>query len=59
MRALDNDESLSDLSNGIKFGQSMIYNSGQYSAEIHKLHKMAFSNGSFSIDYENSNEFNH
>ncbi|XP_042429828.1 proline-rich receptor-like protein kinase PERK12 [Zingiber officinale] len=59
MRALDNDESFSDLSNGIKFGQSMIYNSGQYSAEIHNLHKMAFSNGSFSIDHDNSNEFNH
>ncbi|CAN7019983.1 unnamed protein product [Brassica rapa subsp. trilocularis] len=34
VRALDTRDNLSDLSNGVKVGQSTVYNSGQYSNEI-------------------------
>ncbi|EOA39126.1 hypothetical protein CARUB_v10012045mg [Capsella rubella] len=34
VRALDTREDLSDLTNGVKVGQSTVYNSGQYSNEI-------------------------
>ncbi|URE10958.1 STYKc [Musa troglodytarum] len=59
LRALDSEGSLSDLSNGVKFGQSTVYNSGQYSADIQKLRRMAFDSGSFSIDYDHSGEQEH
>ncbi|CAL9193519.1 unnamed protein product [Musa hybrid cultivar] len=59
LRALDSEGSLSDLSNGVKFGQSTVYNSGQYSADIQKLRRMAFDSGGFSIDYDHSGEHEH
>ncbi|KAJ8484059.1 hypothetical protein OPV22_016544 [Ensete ventricosum] len=59
LRALDSEGSLSDLSNGVKFGQSTVYNSGQYSADIQKLRRMAFDSGSFSIEYDHSGEHEH
>ncbi|XVE75039.1 hypothetical protein DITRI_Ditri12bG0065400 [Diplodiscus trichospermus] len=40
VRALDFDAE-SDLSNGVKFGQSTVYDSGQYSEEIIKFRRMA------------------
>ncbi|CAL1383418.1 unnamed protein product [Linum trigynum] len=40
VRALDNEE-IGDLTNGMKYGQSTIYNSGQYNEEIMKFRRMA------------------
>ncbi|KAK6281570.1 hypothetical protein POUND7_015395 [Theobroma cacao] len=48
-RALDF-EGESDLSNGVKFGQSTVYDSGQYSQEIKKFRRMA-------LGGDNSSEF--
>lgn len=44
-RALDSGDQLYDLSNGVKFGQSTIYDSGQYNEDIMRFKRMA--NGSF------------
>ncbi|CAJ1940125.1 unnamed protein product [Sphenostylis stenocarpa] len=46
VRALDTGDEKSDLSNGVKYGQSTIYDSGQYDKEIMLFKKMA--NGTFS-----------
>ncbi|CAI0386020.1 unnamed protein product [Linum tenue] len=40
VRALDSDET-GDLTNGMKYGQSTMYNSGQYNEEIMKFRRMA------------------
>ncbi|KAL2344330.1 hypothetical protein Fmac_005615 [Flemingia macrophylla] len=45
VRALDSADEASDLSNGVKFGQSAVYNSGQYEKEIMMFRRMA--NGTF------------
>ncbi|KAF9677899.1 hypothetical protein SADUNF_Sadunf08G0155900 [Salix dunnii] len=51
VRALDSEGELSDLSNGVKFGQSTAYDSGQYNQEIRNFRRMALvSNGSSEID---------
>lgn len=44
-RALDCGDQLHDLSNGVKYGQSTIYDSGQYNEDILRFRRMA--NGSF------------
>lgn len=44
-----------DLSNGVKFGQSMIYNSTQYSTDINNFRKMAFGTEDFSANHGHSN----
>ena len=44
-RALDSGDQL-DLSNGVKYGQSTVYDSGQYNNDIMRFRRMA--NGSFS-----------
>ncbi|THU63561.1 hypothetical protein C4D60_Mb01t17120 [Musa balbisiana] len=59
LRALDGGGSLPDLSNGVKFGQSTVYDSGKYSADIQKLQKIAFGSNTFSIDYDHSVEHAH
>ncbi|CAL9081283.1 unnamed protein product [Musa acuminata var. zebrina] len=59
LRALDGGGSLPDLSNGVKFGQSTVYDSGKYSADIEKLQKIAFGSNTFSIDYDHSTEHEH
>ncbi|KAI4383558.1 hypothetical protein MLD38_009384 [Melastoma candidum] len=41
VRALDSDTEMSDLTNGVKYGQSTIYDSGQYSEDIMKFKRMA------------------
>lgn len=57
MRALDIDGDSTDISNGIKVGQSTTYDSGQYNQEIMKFRKMAFGfddsgeSGMYSGDY--------
>lgn len=40
VRALDCGEELSDLSNGVKYGQSTLYNSDQYSQDIIRFRRM-------------------
>lgn len=51
VRALDSGGELSDLSNGVKFGQSTAYDSGQYNQEISDFRRMALvSNGSSEFD---------
>nr|WIL59877.1 nodulation protein [Melilotus officinalis] len=48
-RALDSGDQLYDLSNGVKYGQSTVYDSGQYNEDIMRFKRMA--NGSF-VDSE-------
>ncbi|CAD6237760.1 unnamed protein product [Miscanthus lutarioriparius] len=43
-RSLDVDDCSSDLTNGVKLGQSMAYDSGRYSADIELFRRMAFAN---------------
>uniref|UniRef100_A0A6N2N364 non-specific serine/threonine protein kinase n=1 Tax=Salix viminalis TaxID=40686 RepID=A0A6N2N364_SALVM len=51
VRALDSEGELSDLSNGVKFGQSTVYDSVQYSKDISKFRGMAIgSQGSSEFD---------
>ncbi|KAJ6689051.1 hypothetical protein OIU85_005460 [Salix viminalis] len=51
VRALDSEGELSDLSNGVKFGQSTAYDSGQYNQEIRNFRRTApVSNGSSEFD---------
>ncbi|KAK9277177.1 hypothetical protein L1049_006716 [Liquidambar formosana] len=42
VRALDSEGEMSDLSNGVKFGQSTIYESSQYNQDIMRFRRMAF-----------------
>lgn len=44
-RALDCESETSDLSNGVKYGQSTVYESGQYSEDITRFKRMAFGSG--------------
>uniref|UniRef100_A0A3N7FQT7 non-specific serine/threonine protein kinase n=1 Tax=Populus trichocarpa TaxID=3694 RepID=A0A3N7FQT7_POPTR len=51
VRALDSEGELPDLSNGVRFGQSAVYDSVQYSQDIRKFRGMAIgSNGSSEFD---------
>ncbi|XP_049403747.1 proline-rich receptor-like protein kinase PERK9 [Solanum stenotomum] len=50
MRAFDN-MSVSDLTNGMKVGESTIYNSAEQSAEIRLFRRMAFGSPDFSSDF--------
>ena len=45
---------LSDISNGMKPGQSGIYDSGEQSAQIKMFRRMAFGSQEFSSEYQNS-----
>ncbi|KAL5063207.1 hypothetical protein RYX36_024944 [Vicia faba] len=40
VRALDSGDDISDLSNGVKYGQSTVYDSGQYDKEIMLFRRM-------------------
>lgn len=54
LRALDSEGDLSDLSNGVKFGHSVVYDSSQYSMDIQKFRQMAFGSEESITDYSNS-----
>ncbi|KAJ0971699.1 hypothetical protein J5N97_019658 [Dioscorea zingiberensis] len=54
LRTLDSEGDMPDLSNGVKFGQSMVYNSTQYSADIQNFRKMAFGTEDFSTNHDPS-----
>ncbi|XP_075657566.1 proline-rich receptor-like protein kinase PERK13 [Castanea sativa] len=50
VRALDSEGEMSDLSNGVKYGQSTIYDSGQYNQEIMRFRRMALGSDSSDLD---------
>ncbi|XP_072971140.1 proline-rich receptor-like protein kinase PERK15 [Typha angustifolia] len=52
LRALDSGGNLSDLSNGVKFGQSTVYDSSQYSADIENFRRVAFASNVYSSEYD-------
>lgn len=58
MRALDIESDMSDLSNGVKYGQSTMYDSGQYNQDISKFRRMALGTDSFDYDSYSSGEIN-
>ncbi|XP_070671094.1 proline-rich receptor-like protein kinase PERK12 isoform X3 [Malus domestica] len=45
VRALDCEGELSDLTNGVKVGQSTAYDSGQYNEDINRFRRMALGSG--------------
>ncbi|KAG8056079.1 hypothetical protein GUJ93_ZPchr0001g31199 [Zizania palustris] len=58
-RSLDVDESSTDLTNGVKLGQSTVYDSNQYSADIELFRRMAFATDLSSAEYGFSDEDDH
>uniref|UniRef100_A0A0D9V3C9 non-specific serine/threonine protein kinase n=1 Tax=Leersia perrieri TaxID=77586 RepID=A0A0D9V3C9_9ORYZ len=55
-RSLDVDGSSTDLTNGVKLGQSTAYDSNQYSADIELFRRMAFANDLSSAEFGYSDE---
>ncbi|PON40609.1 Serine/threonine protein kinase [Parasponia andersonii] len=51
VRALETMDDISDLSNGMKPGQSEIYDSAQQSAQIRMFRRMAFGSQDYSTDF--------
>ncbi|KAM6572872.1 hypothetical protein CsatA_016952 [Cannabis sativa] len=51
VRALDSMDEFSDLSNGVKPGQSEVYDSAQQSAQIRMFQRMAFGSQDYSTDF--------
>ncbi|TXG57861.1 hypothetical protein EZV62_015690 [Acer yangbiense] len=56
VRALDSLDESSDLTNGIKPGQSGIFNSEQHSAQIRMFQRMAFGSQEYSSDFLNQSQ---
>ncbi|KAJ0043669.1 hypothetical protein Pint_18842 [Pistacia integerrima] len=56
VRALDSLDELSDLSNGMKPGQSEIFNSAQHSAQIRMFQRLAFGSQDYSSDFYNQSQ---
>lgn len=52
---MDSEGEMSDLTNGVKFGQSTAYNSSQYSEDIVRFRRMALG-GEDSTEYGTSGE---
>lgn len=48
---------MEDLSNGMKFGQSQVFDSGQHSADIQRFRRTALGTDDFSSEYGYSNEY--
>ncbi|VAI85682.1 proline-rich receptor-like protein kinase PERK12 [Triticum aestivum] len=60
MRALDVDVdegSMSDLSNGVKVGQSQVFNNSQQEAALEQLRRTAFASEEFTGEFEPSGEY--
>ncbi|KAI0522362.1 hypothetical protein KFK09_004741 [Dendrobium nobile] len=57
LRALDCEGDMEDLSNGMKFGQSQVFDSGQHSADIQRFRRMALGTDDFTSEYGYSNEY--
>lgn len=56
MRALDDEGSISDLSNGVKVGQSQAFRSGHQEAAIQQLRRTAFASEEYTGEFENSED---
>ncbi|XP_042021051.1 proline-rich receptor-like protein kinase PERK8 [Salvia splendens] len=56
VRALDSMEELADLNNGMKPGQSGIFNSREQSAQIKMFQRMAFGSQDYSSEYFNNSQ---
>ncbi|GAA0186824.1 hypothetical protein LIER_34112 [Lithospermum erythrorhizon] len=56
VRALESVEELSDLTNGLKPGESQIFDSRQQSAQIKMFQKMAFGSQEYSSDFFNNSQ---
>lgn len=56
MRAFDS-MATSDLTNGMKVGESEIFNSAQQSAEIRLFQRMAFGSQEYSTDFFSQNSW--
>jgi hypothetical protein len=58
MRALDDEGSMSDLSNGVKVGQSRNFDDpGQQAAAIQQLRVTAFASEEYTGEFEQSGEY--
>lgn len=53
MRALDSMDELADLNNGMKPGQTGIFNSREHYAQIMMFQRMAFGSQDYSSDFFN------
>ncbi|KAL6139970.1 hypothetical protein ACLB2K_058271 [Fragaria x ananassa] len=56
VRALDSLDDTSDLSNGMKPGQSEVFNSAEQSAQIRMFQRMAFGSQDYSTSYFNQSQ---
>lgn len=56
VRALDSLDDASDLSNGMKPGQSEVFNSADHSAQIRMFQRMAFGSQDYSTNYFNQSQ---
>ncbi|KAG0458247.1 hypothetical protein HPP92_023404 [Vanilla planifolia] len=50
LRALEDKRGTSDLSNGVKVGESVVYDSAKYSADIHRFQRLAFASHDLSSE---------
>ncbi|XP_020572489.1 proline-rich receptor-like protein kinase PERK13 [Phalaenopsis equestris] len=57
VRALDCEGDMADLSNGMKFGQSQVFYSGQHAADIQRFRRMALGIHDYSSESGNSSEY--
>ena len=60
MRALDvyvDEGSMSDLSNGVKVGQSQVFNNNQQESALEQLRRTAFTSEEFTGEFEPSREY--
>lgn len=57
MRAFDS-MATADLTNGMRVGESEIFNSAQQSAEIRLFQRMAFGSQNYSTDFFSQSSFN-
>lgn len=57
MRAFDS-SATADLTNGMRVGESEIFNSAQQSAEIRLFQRMAFGSQNYSTDFFSQSSFN-
>ncbi|RVX06401.1 Proline-rich receptor-like protein kinase PERK8 [Vitis vinifera] len=56
VRALDSMDELSDLTNGMKPGQSEVFDSAQHSAQIRMFQRMAFGSQEYSSEFFNQSQ---
>ncbi|KAK1321568.1 Proline-rich receptor-like protein kinase PERK13 [Acorus calamus] len=57
VRALDTEGEMADLTNGVKFGQSAVYEAAQYTSEIQRFRRMAFGSVGQSSEFGVSGEY--